>query len=125
MLIRGMVDHELGDDPQATPVGLPEEALEVVERAAVRMDAGVVRDVVAVVAERRRAEGEQPERRDPEVLQVVEASGEPAEVPDAVAVAVLERTNPQLVEDRVLVPEGLALRQARSGSSCSPGASHK
>ena len=125
MLIGGMVDHEFGDDPQAALVGLSEEVLEVVERAAVRMDARVVRDVVAVVPERRGVEGKQPERRDPEVLQVVEASGEPAKVADAVAVAVLERTDPQLVEDRVLVPERFAPGQVRSGCSRSPGTSHR
>src|SRR2546430_5074176 len=59
VLVGGVVQHELDDDPQPAPMRLLEEDLEVVERAAVRMDAVVIGDVVAVVAGRRGEEGEQ------------------------------------------------------------------
>ena len=78
---------------------------EVVERAVGRVDVGVVGDVVAVVAQRRRIERQQPEGGDAQVLQVVELLRQPAEVADAVAVAVEERADVQLVDDRVLVPQ--------------------
>jgi hypothetical protein len=42
-------------------------------------------------------------------VQVVEALGETAEIADAVAVAVVEGADAQLVDDRVLVPERLAV----------------
>ena len=66
-------------------------ALKSSQRAVVGMDVGVVGDVVAVVAQRRGIERQQPERGDAEVLQVVELLGQAAEVADAVAVAVVER----------------------------------
>ena len=77
VLVRGVVADQLGDHPQAAPVRLAEEALDVAQRAVVGVDARVVGDVVAVVAQRRGIERQQPERRDAEVLQVVEllASG--------------------------------------------------
>ena len=50
MLVRRVVDHELGDDPDAPPVGAFDEALEVVQRSIIGMDRPVVADVVAVVA---------------------------------------------------------------------------
>ena len=105
MLIGGVVDDQLGDDADAAPVRLVDEALEVVERAVARMDVLVVGDVVAVVAQRRRIERQQPEAVDAEVLQVVELLRQAREVADAVVVAVEEGADVRLVDDRVLVPE--------------------
>jgi hypothetical protein len=104
----GVVDDQLGDDPQPTMVGLVEEAAEVVQRAVVGVDACVVGDVVAAVAQGRRVERQEPQRGDTEVLEVAEALGEASEVTDAVAVRVLERAQVHLVDDRVLVPLGVA-----------------
>ena len=104
MLIRRVVDDELGDDADAALVRLVDEALEVLDRAVARMDALVVGDVVAVVAQRRRIEGQEPQRVDAEPLQVVELAGQPGKVADAVVVAVEEGADVRLVDDRVLVP---------------------
>ena len=108
VLIGGVVEHELGDDPQPALVRLVEEAPELPQGAVGRVDAAVVGDVVAVVAQRRRVERQQPDRGDAEVLEVVEPLREPDEVADAVAVAVGERAHVQLVDDGVLVPVGSA-----------------
>ena len=78
---------------------------EVLERAVVGMHVGVVGDVVAVVAQRRRIERQQPDRVDAELLDVVEPLGQPGEVADAVAVGVVERLDVHLIDDGVLVPE--------------------
>ena len=82
-----------------------DELAEVLERAVVGMDVGVVGDVVAVVAQRRRIERQQPERVDAQLLDVVEALRQSGEVADAVAVRVVERLDVHLVDDGVLVPE--------------------
>src|SRR3712207_5705097 len=74
------------------------------------MNGGVIGDVVAVVLQRRRVEGEQPDRRDAEVLKVVELPGEAAKVADAVAVAVVEGAHVELVDDRILVPARTSFR---------------
>ena len=104
MLVGRVVDDQLGDDADAALVRLVHEALEVLDRAVARMDALVVRDVVAVVAQRRRIEGQQPQRVDAEPLQVVELARQPGKVADAVVVAVEEGADVRLVDDRVLVP---------------------
>ena len=72
------------------------------------MDAGVTRYIVAVILQRRRIEGKQPDRGDAEVVEVLELLGKPAEVPDAVPVAIVESADVDLIEDRVLVPEWIA-----------------
>ena len=85
-------------------MGSIEKATERSQVAVVAVDRAVVGDVVAVVAQRRRVERQQPERGDAEVAQVVETRREPVEIADAVAVGVGERTDVQLVDDRVAEP---------------------
>jgi hypothetical protein len=47
-----VVEHQLGDDANAALVGFGQQPREVVARAVVLVDARVVRDVVAAVAQR-------------------------------------------------------------------------
>ncbi len=108
VLVGGVVDDELGDHPQAPPVRLGDEGAQIPHLPVGRVDRPVVGDIVAVIAQRRGIEGQQPERRDAELLDVVQALHQPGEVADAVIVAVLERLDVKLVDDRVLVPVGLA-----------------
>ena len=77
------------------------------------MDAVVVGDVVAVVPQRRRVERQQPERGAPRGPSGNPASGQAAEVADAVAVAVAERADVQFVDDAGLVPERVLVRPSR------------
>ena len=107
VLVGGVVEDQLGDHPEAAAVGGAEEVTEILQRAVVGVHVHVVGDVVAVVPQRRRIEGQEPEGRDAEVLEVVELLGQPVEVADAVAVAVEERADVELVDDGVLVPEGV------------------
>ena len=104
VLVRRVVHHQLGNDFQIAAMGFVEEFAEVVERAVLRIDIHVIRDVVAIILERRRKERLQPDRGDAQVLNVVEPLGQAAEVADAVVVAVAECAHVQLVDDRVLVP---------------------
>ena len=139
VLIGGVVDDELGDDADAAAVRFGDEVIEVVERAVARMDVLVVGDVVAVVSQRRRVERQQPEAVDAEALQVVELLRQAGEVADAVVGAVEERADVRLVDDGVLVPEGVGIGVIgdralcvtvgsvgrRSGSGAGIGLSHE
>ncbi len=86
VLVGRVVDHQLGDHLQPAPVRLADEEAEVADRAVRRVDVHVVGDVVAVVAQRRRIERQQPDGGDAEVAQVVELLRQPAEIADTVAV---------------------------------------
>src|SRR5262249_16104432 len=77
MVVGGVIDHELCDDPKFPSPRLLHEATEVLHGPEVRVDVPVVRDVIAVVTLRRWVEREQPQRRYAKVLQVVELFGEP------------------------------------------------
>ena len=120
MVVGGVIDDQLGDHPDAVIVGCFEKLLEVVERAVMGMNARVVGDVVAVVFQRRRIKGQEPERRDPKVLQVWQLLGQASEVADAVARAVGEGPNVGLVNNGVLVPE-----RVNGGHGEIPGSSRK
>jgi hypothetical protein len=117
VLVGGVVQHELRHDLETAAVRLAQEGPEVAQRSVVGVDLGVVRDVVAVVAQRRGVEGQQPERVDAEVLQVVELRRQAAQVADPVAVAVVEGGDAELVEDRVLVPVARRAHAPRRGGS--------
>ena len=110
VLVGGVVDDELGDDAQAALMGLAHEDAEIRHRAVARIDVAVIGDVVAVVAQRRGIERQQPDRRDAQLLQIVELPGQAGEIADAVVIGVEERLDVQLVDDRVLVPIALDFR---------------
>ncbi|GIW54052.1 MAG: hypothetical protein KatS3mg082_0456 [Nitrospiraceae bacterium] len=95
MLIGRMVQHQVRDHADAAPVGVVEERPHVLERAVIRIDAPVIRHVIAVVPQRRREEGEQPQAIDAQPLQIVQLLPEAAEVADAVVVAVVKRLDVQ------------------------------
>jgi len=105
MLIARVIDHELGHDAQPAAVRFLQEDLEIGERAVARIDGRVVGDVVAVIAQRRGIEGQQPEDVDAEVLKVIELAGQPLKITDAVAIAVEKRADVRLVDDPVFVPK--------------------
>ena len=111
MLIRRVVHHQFGDHPQVARVRLPQEPPHVAQRAVRRVHALVMRDVVPIVAQGRGIEGQDPDRVDPERLQVVELPDQAGEVADAIVVAVEEGADMHLVDDGVLVP--VRLRGAR------------
>jgi len=104
VLVRGVCQHQLGDDLQPAAVRFAQEEPEVAQCPVGGVDLAVIRDVVAVVAQRRGVEGQQPDGGDAELLDVVELLDQAPEVADPVAVAVSERPHMALVEDGVFVP---------------------
>src|SRR3954454_4311562 len=105
MLVRGMVDDEIDHDAHAEGRRLVRELDEVAQRTEARIDAVVIRHVVAVIAPRRAVEGVEPDASHAQASEVGQAMGESLEVADAIAVAVLKRFDVQRVDDGVLVPE--------------------
>ena len=99
-------------DAEAEVVRLGDERVEVGERAELRVDADVVRDVVAVVGAGRGVERRQPDAVDAEIAQVGQARADPGQVAEPVAVGVGEAADVDLVEDRVRHQRPLDIRAA-------------
>ncbi len=66
VLIGSVIEHQLGHNMKPAPMRLAQERLELLQRAAVRMNLGIVGNVVAVVAHRGRIKRQQPQRGDSE-----------------------------------------------------------
>ena len=106
---RRVVHDEIGDHAHPALMRLVDELAKVVDRSVVGMDREEVGDVVAAVAERRDVHRQQPDAVDADPLQEVELVDQPAEVARPVVVAVEEAADVDLVEDRPLEPERVAL----------------
>ena len=99
-----VVRHPVEDDPDVASVGFGDEEVELVEVTEDRIDVAVVRDVVSVIGHRRGEHRRQPDRIDPEPLEVVEVRHDPTEVADPVAGRVAEAPRVDLVHGGGLPP---------------------
>ena len=77
-----------------------QEHLEILDRSVHWVNVEIIGDVIAVVLERRREKGQQPEAGDSQILQVVQLLNQTLKIADAVAVAVLEGTDVEFVDER-------------------------
>jgi len=107
VLVGGVVEHHVEQHADVALFCFGDEAVEVRERAVLRVDSFVVGDVVAEVDLRRRVHGRDPDRVDAEMLEVIQALGDAVEVADAVVVGVLETARINFVDDGVVVPGGV------------------
>ena len=99
-----MVDDEVHHQLHVPRVQLRDQLVELLERAEQRVDVVVVGDVVAVVDHRRAVDRAQPDDVDTEQLEIVQVVQDPAEVADAVTVAVGEAARVHLVDHGGLPP---------------------
>jgi len=104
VLDRGVAEDQVEQDAEPPLARSLDELVEVLERAQLRVDRGVVRDVVPEVGQRRGVDRRKPEGVHAEPGEVVEPLGDPAEVADAVPVGVLEGAGIDLVDDCVAPP---------------------
>ena len=106
VLVRAVVRHQVDRHPDAERVGLGEQGVELGQVAEDRLDVARIGDVVAVVGHRRGVERRDPEGVHAEVGEVRQPAADAGQVTDAVAVAVGEAADVDLVEDRVPPPVG-------------------
>ena len=113
VLVGGVVDDEFGHHLQSEAMGLQKHGAKIVERAELRVDVGIFRDVVAVVLQRRGIERHEPDRVHTQVPDVFELRGESSKVADSIGVRIEERFDVELVDDRVFVPKRVVHDQPR------------
>jgi hypothetical protein len=118
VLVRGVVDDEVGDDPDAAVACRVDELHEVAHAAKPGIDGVVVGDVVSVVPVRTGIERHQPDAGDAEPGEMVDPMLEPGKVADPVAIAVLEGFDVETVEDRVLPPHVTGAAQVHEAPIC-------
>ena len=82
----------------------PYKVLEIRHPPIGRIDVPVIGYVIAVVAQRRGIEGQQPQRGNTEILQIIELAAQPLEITAPIVIGIEERLDVELIDDRVLVP---------------------
>src|SRR5215470_5378592 len=107
MLIGGVVHDQLDHHLQTTIVRGIQEGTEVIDGSIHWVDVQIVGDVIAIVLEGGREEGQDPQTSYTQVLEIVHFLNQARKIADSVRVAVLECLNVELVDYRVLIPEGV------------------
>src|SRR6516164_8938836 len=111
--VRGVIDDEVDDHADAPLLAAMRELDEIAESAITRIDAVIVRDVVAVVLAGRRLKRHQPDRGDAEPVQIIESPLQALEIAHSVPVRVHIGANGEAVDDTVFVPEIVDHRAGR------------
>jgi hypothetical protein len=83
-----MVRDIIEEDIELTPMGLGHELIKVFEGAEERVDTRIVRDIVAKVSHGGRKDWREPERIDPQPLEVIESTGNASQITNAIAITV-------------------------------------
>ena len=104
VFVGGVVDHEVHDESHVAVVHLGEQSVEVRHRAVLFENRPVVPDVVAVVLVGRVVQRVHPDDVHAQVVEVVQSFDDALDVPDAVAVRVVEALRVYLVDERLLPP---------------------
>jgi hypothetical protein len=104
-----VVKHYLSYDAQAAGIGFSQEKPEIPYRPVYGLNIGVVGNIVAIVFERRRVEREKPDGSNPQVLKIIELLGYTRKITDTISITVAESTGMKLVDDGILVPEGVTI----------------
>ena len=110
MRVGGVIEDQLGDDPQVAPMRLAHEGAELGARSVGGVDVAVVGDVVTIIAPGRGVERQQPHGVDAQILDVLELARETGEISAAVIVAVEECAHMHFVDDGVLEPQRIPAR---------------
>ena len=104
VLIRGMVQHQIQNDPDPALPCLGNQVVHVLQRSEDGIDVLIVRDVISIVILRRAEDRREPDCADAKFLKIIQLCEDPGEVPDSVAVGVTEAPRIDLVNHRLLPP---------------------
>src|SRR3954467_8577858 len=116
-----MVGNEIENNLHLPAMEFGNELIEISERTEDRIDARVVRNIVAEVRHGRGIDWREPNRIDAEPIEIIEARNDSRQISDAVAAGVLKRARVDLVNDPLLPPLVLLAGSARvhDGPLCS------
>jgi hypothetical protein len=88
VFVRGVIHHEIDNDPNAALRSRVGEFNEIAEAAVGRVDAVITRNIVAVVASRGGLERHQPNRGYAEAVQIIQTAHQALEVTGPITVGV-------------------------------------
>src|SRR5437868_9383928 len=126
MLVGGMVGHEIEKEFQSPLVRGREQLVELVDSAELRIDVGVVGNVIAKIGHRRAKDRRHPDRINSKLYEVAKPAKHAGQIADPVSVGILERPRIDLIYDSGLPPHGSYCCRANDGAqSLSPSLSRE
>src|SRR5262245_27015727 len=102
MPVRGVVGDEVENSLEAATVRFADQTVEIGKRAEQRIDAAIIRNVVAEIGHRRRIDRRNPDRVDTKPDEVVQPLNDAVQVTNAVAIRILKRPGIDLIDDAAL-----------------------
>src|SRR5215813_11988506 len=105
MLIRRMIRDIVQEDFELTPMGLGHKLIKVFQGTKEGVDIRVVRDIVAKISHGGRKDRRQPERIDPQPLEVIESTGNAGQITNAITITVHERARIDMIDHAALPPQ--------------------
>ena len=103
MLIRAVVDDEIHQDVHIALFRFRDQPVHVLHRTEARVNVVVIRDIIALIGERRAVDRLEPEDIDAEILQIIELIDDARKIADAVPVRITEALRIDLIR-RFRVP---------------------
>ena len=116
MLIGGVVQNHIQDNPDTALLGLFEQTIKIRERSVLRIDGVVIGDVVSEIHLRRGIERRDPDGVDAQVFQIIEMTRYAIEIADSVAIAVSETAGIDFVDNCFLPPFGASGEMRTDGA---------
>ena len=121
-----MVDNQIHHDFQPVPVRLRDKLVHIVKRPEHRVYILVIRNIVAVIILRRPVYRGQPDNIYAQISQVIQARRDPAQIPYAITISILERPGIYLIYDSIRPPRvgRIAVSMHLLRDCFAPGISH-
>ena len=107
VLVGGMVQHQVHDDPDVALLRLPDQLFHIFQGPEHRVNVLIIGDIVPVVVLGRPVDRGEPHGVDPQIRQVIQPPDDPRDVADPVPITVLETSGVDLIDHRILPPFSL------------------
>ena len=104
MFIRRMIQHQIHNDADVPLLCLRNQAFHIVQASEHRVNVLIVGNIISVVVLRGFAHRGKPDRINAQIRQVIQPPDNSLQIPDSIAVTVLEAAGIDLVNDRILPP---------------------
>jgi selenophosphate synthetase-related protein len=107
VLVGGVVNDQLGNHAKPPAMRLAQKFSEIFQSAIIAMDVVVIGDIVSIIFEGGRIKRQEPYCGYTEIFKIVQFLRQTFEVSHAVIVAIEVGLDVKLVDDGVLVPQGV------------------
>ena len=104
MFIRGMVDHQVHDDPDSPLLCLSQEFFHIGHVPKDVSNGLIIRNIITVVIHGRLVNRREPDGRDPQFLQVIQLTDNPLQVTDSIPITVHKGLGIDLINASLVPP---------------------